>query len=390
MRRIAVIAGLVLATAARAHAAPCSQSGPGGGPLPNPIYLQVGDTQEPLLKSLGADLANEGSPITFVYKTSGSCTNIDAIRNNTLLVAGATMKYIPAGYDPANAPPTCTLDGDTALDVANSALFVTACTTDAPPAEVVEERGPNQAYVFAVPEASTEEAITAEEAYCTFGFGDASNQTAWHDQQQMQIRTVTKSTLLALAAAIGVPAAAWNGVRNDTSDQVVSGLQTSTAPGSAIGILGAEVYDRHRDTLDSLAFQAYGQWNAYYPDSSASATDKQNVRDGHYFAWSPTIWMLRTDDPSYDDARYVVDLILGRQTPADFDPLANEVSLGLVPACAMSVTRDFEGGPLAPYEDAAPCGCFYDSVATSTTCDACDDLTPCAAGTCRHGYCEEQ
>jgi len=72
-------AGALLAIGGRAGAAPCSTVGPSGGALPNPVYLQVGDTQEPLLKSLGAALANEASPVSFIYITSGSCTNIDAI-----------------------------------------------------------------------------------------------------------------------------------------------------------------------------------------------------------------------------------------------------------------------------------------------------------------------
>ena len=50
-------------------------------------------------------------------------------------------------------------------DIANSALFNSACTTEQPPATVALTYGPVQAYVLAVPEASSQPAITFEEAY---------------------------------------------------------------------------------------------------------------------------------------------------------------------------------------------------------------------------------
>lgn len=381
--RSLIIACALLAGTATAHAAPC-------GAFTNPVFLQVGDTQENLVKFLGVQTVQDPDrPIDLVYVTSGSCTNIDAICANTLLANGATVKYIPAGLDPTVAAPTCQLTAAQALDVANSALFVSACTAaGTPPAEVTFHEGPKQAYVFAVPEVSNEVAITAEEAYFAFGFGDQGMVTPWDDESQMFIRLPTKSTLLALAAAIAVPAIDWQGIMYDKSTEVVAALQSATDPGKAIGILGAEVYDKLRGSLDALAFQAYGQWYAYYPDSTATATDKQNVRDGHYFPWSPTVWMVRSDAPHLDDANRVVDLILGDITPTGYDPLAIEIGVGLVPDCAMQVSRELEGGPLSVYEPAQSCGCFYDSVATSTDCTACAAGT-CATGTCVHGYCEE-
>src|SRR5262245_10801201 len=137
--------------------------------------MQVGDTQEPLMKSLGQKLrANTPNPLTVVYKTSGSCTNIDAFYNNTKLTTNPL--YIPSAtddpaWDPSKPSPTCTIDpAGVALDVAVAATFVSSCATDPPPAGVKLFVGPIQPYVFVVPEASTQKAITAEEAYFTFGF----------------------------------------------------------------------------------------------------------------------------------------------------------------------------------------------------------------------------
>src|SRR5262245_16340655 len=76
--RGALIAGLSATTAALALAGAAQAAPPDCSSLPNPVYLQVGDTQEPLMKALGQKLrASQINPITIIYKTSGSCTNID-------------------------------------------------------------------------------------------------------------------------------------------------------------------------------------------------------------------------------------------------------------------------------------------------------------------------
>ena len=91
MNRLALLfGGLVIATASRADAVPdCST-------LQNPVYLQVGDTQTNLMKSLGRVLRdNTAKPITLVFVTSGSCTNIDAIYNHTAPIT-ANVPVLPS------------------------------------------------------------------------------------------------------------------------------------------------------------------------------------------------------------------------------------------------------------------------------------------------------
>ena len=392
MRRMLPL--LLLLTLARsAHAAPCDQ-------LPNPVYLQVGDTQLNLMKRLGRALRdNTPKPITLVFVTSGSCTNIQAIYTRVQITGN--MQYVPSiaensAWTPASATVTCTAPtAGVVPDVANSALLNSACTTETPPATVHLQQGPVQAYVMAVPVASSQLAITYEEAYFVFGFGAAGMIAPWIDEAQMFIRTVTKSTLLAWGANISVPADKWKGMRFDGSPAVVSALQTSTAPEKAIGILGIEVADSLRNSLRILAFRAKGQRAAYFPDSTSTARDKQNVRDGHYTVWSPTVWMDTVDgsnNPVKADARYVVDMITGKTvTPApNFAPLNSVAGVGLVPDCAMGVTRSFEGGPLSLYKPAQSCVCKYESLVQSTTCATCSATQACASGTCRDGFCEVQ
>lgn len=392
MRRFVPVV-LVLLLATTVHAAPCDQ-------LPNPVYLQVGDTQLNLMKRLGRALRdNAPKPITLVFVTSGSCTNIQAIYTRVPITGN--MQYVPSiaessAWTPASPTLTCTAPtGGVVPDIANSALLNSACTTETPPATVHLQQGPVQAYVMAVPVASSQLAITYEEAYFVFGFGAAGMITPWVDEAQMFIRTVTKSTLLAWGANISVPADKWKGMRFDGSPAVVSAIQTSTAPEKAIGILGIEVADNLRNSLRILAFRAKGQRAAYFPDSTSTARDKRNVRDGHYTVWSPTVWMDTVDGsgvPVKADARYVIDMIVGKSvTPTpNFAPLDSVAAVGLVPDCAMGVTRSFEGGPLSIYKPAESCVCKYESLVQSSSCATCSPTQACTSGTCRNGFCEVQ
>lgn len=393
--------GLALATARPVGAVNCAD-------LPNPIYLQVGDTQLNLMKALGRKLRdNTPKPITLVWITSGSCSNIDLMYNhNPPAGITLTMSYAPslaeqATFTTASTPLSCTPPTGVPLfpDIANSALFNSACTPNAPPVTVNLTVGPRQGYVLAMPKGTFETAITAEEAYFVFGFGPTMLATLgaaigpWIDENQLWIRTVTKSTLLAWAANIGVPAGKFHGMKLNGSPDVVSALLSSSDPRTAIGMLGSEVYDGLRDQLTVLAFRAFHQYAAYYPDSTVTSRDKKNLRDGHYTVWSPTIWMDNVNGatPVSADARYVVDMIAGHPvTPEpNFEPNVVVASVGLVPDCAMRVTRAMEGGPLALYKPPTSCTCKFEATVDVSTCQTCSATVPCATGTCRDGYCEE-
>lgn len=395
---------------------------------PPPVYLEIGDTQEPLIKNLGRLLASATvaeAKMTLVYRTSGSCTNIaDIVRSATVSVQ--TLSYAPsttssAGWAASSASFQCTVDPGTPYDVANSNVFISACPTSTVPASIGVWYGGIQPYVFAVPAGSGQTAVTAEEAYFMFGFGDVAGITPWVNKALRFVRSASKSTLVALAKNIGVPPSLFvsNGTvpnanpGKDSSSDVVNALETSSNAEQTIGLLGAEVYDRNRDKLKVLAFRAFGQDLAYYPDSTSSARDKQNTRDGHYTPWSPTVYMTPvssgvptghsgTGHPAGAPANgakiaYLLDLISSKAPNPDpgFDPLKSAIiKVGLVPSCAMKVQRTEEGGALKYYAPPEPCGCFFENaVATSSSsanssCVACSAANPCASGVCRHGFCE--
>jgi hypothetical protein len=166
----------------------------------------------------------------------------------------------------------------------------------------------------------------------------------------------------------------------------------SPTPEKTIGLLGAEVYDAAPTGLKELAFQWWGQKHAYFPDSALGKHDKKNLRDGHYAVWSPTFWLQEVDAtgaPVNADADFFIKLILGNQQNFEINPLADVISVGLVPSCAMSVNRTVEGGPLSLFAPTAPCGCYYDSQVGTSSCAACSATVACAAGTtCRNNFCE--
>jgi hypothetical protein len=177
----------------------------------------------------------------------------------------------------------------------------------------------------------------------------------------------------------------------------------STQPKATLGILGAEVYDSNRNKgIQTLAFQAFKQSAAFYPDSVATAFDKQNVRDGHYTLWSPTVYIAPVNAAKEiinPTTKYVVDLVLGEgaATPpkggSTFDSLADVVKVGLIPDCAMQVSRSTDGGDLSPFTPAESCTCYYLSKVpgasgTPAGCSACTSSAQCGAGSCNHGFCE--
>jgi hypothetical protein len=400
---------LTMPRAAHAQAYPACRSLPG-----HLVYVESGDTQENLLKVLGRQLRDQAN-VTLVFHLTGSCTITSDLYAGALMTPGGNLMYIPstaenAAWTPTDEESYCVADNaGQAIDVGIAALFVQTCGLGGPPAgsSLALIQGPVQAYTFVVPTASSQRAIWAEEAYYAFGFGDANRLTPWNDEAFMFIRPPSKSTLLATAFNILVPPDKWHGVPESLSTDVANAVAVSPNVEPTIGILGAEVYDADRGAgIKTLAYRAYGQHHAYYPDSSATSFDRKNVRDGHYTLWSPTEYMTRVDGtgaPVNSFAAYFIDLVLGVEGAASpdggapIDGLADVVSVGLVPDCAMGVTRTGDGAPLSLYTPATPCGCYFAAhvpgVAPGTIpagCSTCAGDATCGGGKCRHGFCEGQ
>jgi hypothetical protein len=386
------------------------------------VYIESGDTQEALLKKLGRQLRDTAN-ITIVYWLTGSCTLTPNLYNGTPIAAGQVMDYIPStaenpSWTTANAENTCTVTAPTPPGLGISALYPASCQLGGPDAgsSIGLIDGPIQAYTFIVPPsqfASDGMAIYAEEAHAAFGAHKGAGlvtwngTTEWNDPTQMFFRPTTKSTLISTAFNIQLTAAvmAQGAVQKAASGDVLSAVAAATSA-NAIGILGDEVYDSQgRGKVNVLAFKAFGQNHAYFPDSTATAFDKQNIRDGHYSMWSPTVYITKVDvhgEPVDPAIRYITETVTGNAaaTPPDggapIDGLADITGVGLTPGCAMQVTRTTpqDGTPISAAANAPTCTCYFLSkipgaTGTPPNCTACTDNGPCTGGqTCIRGFCE--
>lgn len=397
---VATSAMLVPITSA---AAPCSSLG-----AQAVVYVENGDTQEGLIKRLGYRLVNSAQPVRIVYKSLPTCTLGADLYNANPMVTDLTgarpIRYIPsaaedAGWNPNLPAPICEADdpGGNVIGLGIGATYLSSCTAlPAKPADLAVLEGPKQAYGFVAPTGSSQIAITAEEGYLAYGFpaGDGAA-SPWIEQALRFSRAATASTALTCAAAIGLKAGQLKGTvpPNNTSTEVVNLVATSSNPNATIGLLGVDVYDSVRNQVKMLAFKSFNQKYAYFPDSTNTAFDKQNVRDGHYVPWSPTPYITRVDgtgkatDPN---VQRIIDLVFGTRTDADVNGLDAVIGSGLVPECAMKVKRVFDGGDLSLFDPPEPCGCYYEAKVPqgTTKCTVCSNDGACGGGKCRRGYCE--
>jgi hypothetical protein len=387
------------------------------------VYVESGDTQQALLKTLGRQLRDTAN-ITIVYWLTGSCTLTPNLYQGNPIATGQVMNYIPStaenpSWTTADAENTCAITAPTPPGLGISALYPASCQLGGPDAgsSIGLVDGPIQAYTFVVPPgqfASDGMAIYAEEAHAAFGthkgagLVTSNGSPEWNDPSQMFFRPTTKSTLVSTAFNIQLTAAgmAQGAVQEPASSGVLSKVAAATNP-NAIGILGDEVYDTQgRGKVNVLAFKAFGQSHAYFPDSTSAAFDKQNIRDGHYAMWSPTVYIAQVDsagEPTDRAIRYITDTVTGNAaaTPPDggapIDGLAAIASVGLTPGCAMQVTRATpqDGTPISLATTPPSCTCYFLSkipgaTGTPANCTTCSGSAPCTVTgqTCIRGFCE--
>jgi hypothetical protein len=395
------VLGVGVGLAWPAEAALCSALG--AQPI---VYIENGDTQEPLVKKLGAQLIKSATPIRLVYKNRRTCDlAVDMYTPNALVADAIATKYIPSPtedptWTPLSVTPSCDPDpGGVAIGLGIGATFLSSCTNlpATKPADLAIANGPVQSYGFIVPGASSQIAMTAQEGYFAYGFaGNTGMAMPWLDQALRFSRGPTASTALTCAAAIGLKGSQLKGTvpAGNTSTEVLNFVATSGSPDATLGLMGTEVYDGARNLVKLLAFKGFNQRYAYFPDFSATSFDKKNVRDGHYLPWAPTPYITRVDvgtgkatDPN---VQRIIDLVFGVRVDADVNGTDQVIAAGLVPECAMGVQRAFDGGDLSLYAPPEPCSCYFEAKVPqgSTKCSKCTDSSSCGAGKCRRGYCE--
>ena len=386
-----------------AHAAECSS-------LTNTVVVVGSSAVKPFLGALAASLAAENPPINLVTSNPASCDGV-----HTMLKTGATNLTSPNASTWSGTPDApventtgCTISDTVTgipVDIGVADVFADTCGLGALADDVKDYHGPVQSMNLVVPKDSTQVSISYEAAYLTFGFGDqAGGGVPWNDPTFYEVRKPTSGTMLMTGAVIGVPGAKWKGVQNQDTTAVLTGIADQVSKGNTqkiIGVVSSGDADKHRDVIRALAYQHQGQSCGYTPDSdSTTSFDKANTRDGHYMIAGPLHLLAHSTNgaPKNANAKRVTDYLMGAVDP-DFDLIRVEAKNGVVPDCAMRVTRDKDGGALMSYMPDRSCECKFLLEATGTAPSSCKTCTavdkkdaacPSSAPICHYGYCEVQ
>ncbi len=383
---------------------------------------------------VGALLADAGT--TIVYWGGGSCSGLDSLYSGTVGTGSAKI------YAADGTVTSCTLPTAPGVvaDMVASDVYPVTCqnagafvlTTDGIPPGFSEIHGPWQAMLFVQPISATgPSGIAAEQAYWVLGFGpNGGDVSPWNNANQNNsvammppyytfIRNNGSGTQDMITAFVyqGYEqyAANWQGYNAGSSGNVVSGVggSPSTGANSVIGIVALDAYGQNRatatPTLKDLPFRGYGQSTAWYPDSSQTANDRQNVRNGLYQMTGPLHFITPcTGTPctniTIPEAAAFLNVLNGTTQLTGTDIVAVAAQQFVTPDCAMQVQRAQDGPPLTSYVPSHLCGCAFehDVVATSSivpyacvacTCPtgtACSATCSAAQPICNYGYCEAQ
>ncbi len=357
-----------------------------------PLIGAGGSASKPLLARLAPLLLSLPEPITLIYQSPGACFGITAYVDGTPLTGTASY------WDADGTEQTCNLPL-TGIEPDFGMLGVqgTLCEgVEAIPAGIGDFAGPITGWNLIVPNASSQTSISAEAVYFVYGFGAALGQVSpWTVDTELYSRNATSAALIAIGLAAGIPATKFKGIDVGSNQAMISSLAMSLDPEAAIGFVSAEVADLNRDSVRTLAFQAHDQECGYWPDSTATGFDKQNLRDGHYALWSPYHFYAPVGENGeiidQETRRFIGWFTSDEPLPDELNLLDEIIANGNIPQCAMQVWRDEEIGPLYSFAPPEPCGCHFEFQATGeSSCDACVESTDCseAGAVCRHGFCE--
>lgn len=361
--------------------------------LPNPIYGAGGSAITPTLAKIASALRGIDEPITILWSDPSACTGFEAFLNNSTT---ANFKYWEAGSTTALqcTPP---ISGQT-LDFAHMGNPASDCTNIVVPDTIGDFLGPVQTLNIITAKASAETSISREALYFIYGWGAESDAAPWTNEAAIYKRTSSSFVHNFLAQGIGLPNTSFLGVEVTTNQASVDGIVAAagSTPDATLGYVSGSTAntEANRAVIKTLAYQHTGQECGYWPSKTPDTFDNINVRNGLYHFWTPGHFFARVSAPGEppEDSR-VAELIGWFQStvdaPGGVDATKLIIEAGDIPGCAMQATR--EGlGAVSSYAPDAPCGCYYDFVATGeTSCSTCESDDQCdGAEKCRFGYCE--
>jgi len=372
--------------------------------LPNPIFMGGSTAFEPILGQLAVQIKAK-QQVSIVYAGISSCLGVSAISppadNPVPQPLTGTAHYYTV--DPTDSTKivtnSCNLSGGTMASIGVSDAAFDSCQGVPRPAGIGEWAGPQQAMLIVVPEANvTTTAISSEQAAAIWGCGTKSGVGKFNTISGIQQRSGSSGTQILVARNIGVPETAFLGTANASGGALVTSLIGVPDPQTAIGFLANDAYATRRSVINSVAFRGIGQKKAYYADSTATADDLKNVRDGHYMIQGPLHFFSKVDAAGQPaaSAKLVLDWLTGAAPIDTADPnsyVRIVATGGDVPQCAMKVKISKDGGLFSPYAPPVSCGCAFEKAKNVTwpagVCTPCASSATCTGGTkCQFGYCE--
>jgi ABC-type phosphate transport system substrate-binding protein len=365
----------------------------------NVVVVSGSTALQPFLAVVAKVLAESSPPYVIAYQGTGSCNGVDHIFNAD--PSRRVAKDAPGRnnllFDGELPPQPCAFGAGATVDVGISDVFSRSCNAAYTPSDrIAEYLGPVQPMTFVVPSASTERAISAEMGRMVFGRGGRDpGASPFSDPSLYFVRNSSSGTQQMISRAIDVDARQWWGTDRGGSTRVRDQL-LSVAPAkasSAVGILSTDFADAERSRLRILAYRDRKQLCGYFPDSSLFTRDKRNVRDGHYAIWGPIHLYAHVTGgvPNAAAAALVTRFTVPRLDQSLLDTI---IKSGLVPQCAMKVTRTEEMGPLSTFSPEFQCGCYFEATVPGGTapagCQECSGPADCPSSkpACNLGYCE--
>lgn len=379
--------------------------------LPDPAYVMATSSAEPMVREV-AKLLERTDPLRqmVVFQIAPACAAVEALAKDNATgscAPGACMRgkayFFPLdGAPEPNRPGVCDLDiAGQKIDLVLSDVFPQNCPGYGPnlPPGLLSFVGPAAAYSFAMLKTTAETAIHAEEAHFVFGAGQRAQLKPWLSDARLAHLGPKDGGTLLVGSRINLPPPKWKGVVSESTDELVDVLYSD--PAQSLILLPTSLVDQRRNELRPLAFRALGQKTAYFPDrrlpSSDKATfEKQNVRDGHYPLWGYVHAVLRQDptrpsQPLSAKGDRLASIFLGQTLVGGQDSLVLQVQSGLVPQCAMQVSKTSDAGPMSVSVPKDNCRCLFEHNVKqgALSCQRCEPGV-CTAGVCRHKYCEAE
>jgi hypothetical protein len=391
--------GALLAASGSAHAVTCPTSLPS-----NAIIVSGANATQSVIKALSVSFQQATPPIDIIFQSTTSCRGISDV--TTPATDGETLTV----WDTTGASAPCNL-GNVTVDVGVSDVFAQTCIDEGalgsyPATGFGDFEGPAQAMSVIVPASSYMQgntSISAEALFAILGWGGTGMYpvSPWTATStiSLYIRDNTAGVEDLIAKEINLSASKWKGTPETSNTNLVSAVATAGLT-TTLGVASTESAQAV-STVSTLAYQAAEQSCGYLPDSTSTSRDKLNVREGRYNLWGPTHFFTAVDSngaPTNPNVKIFTDAItfVTPLTPAAKTLISVEAGAGVIPQCAMKVSRAAEQSAESSVQPTGDCTGFYEASVPggSTTHQACTVDGDCAdAGAyshCNYGYCEVQ